>query len=67
MKDHTSFQFEPSEMLCMVEGEPGNYYGCVAVWIYDGKWWMGVENWNGWNGCQISERLYKAFAAEFKE
>jgi hypothetical protein len=55
----------PVDATGLVQGTPGNYYGCVSVWQAFGTYWMGVENWDGLYGDEISKALYDAFVAEF--
>lgn len=55
----------PEDATGVIEGTPGNYYGCASVWRAFGTCWMGVRNWDGLYGDEISEALYLAFANEF--
>ena len=52
-----------SELI--IEAPIGNYYGNVGVQEAHGKYFMGVENHNGWNWHEISKNLFDAFVAEF--
>lgn len=48
-----------------VKSDVSNYYGYVAVWEDGGRYFMGLENHDGWNGWEVSAALYNAFAAEW--
>ncbi len=50
-----------------VEGEPGNYYGKVAVARKGERVWMAVENYDGFGWVEIGRPLFDAFVAEFGE
>lgn len=46
--------------------EIGNYYGGLTVKECDGKFFWGIENWDGHNWSEITESLYKELL-NFKE
>jgi hypothetical protein len=49
-----------------IEAPVGNYYGGPAVWAKGGKYFIGVENWDGWDeGEEISEEFFSAWVKEF--
>ena len=41
-------------------GNIGNYYGCLEIKEDDGKFFWGIENWNGTNWEEIPESLFMA-------
>jgi len=44
----------------------GNYYGCAAAWEKNGKYFLGVENYDGFDsGEEISKVLFDAWVKEF--
>jgi len=44
-------------------GEIGNYYGFLAVKEEGGKFYWGIENWDGTYWQEIPEHLYVALNA----
>jgi len=43
-------------------GQIGNYYGSLNVKEQDGKYWWGIENWNGTGWQEITKELFNALA-----
>jgi len=41
-------------------GDIGNYYGCLEVKVENGKYFWGIENWDGTHWQEIPEYLYAA-------
>lgn len=39
-------------------GSIGNYYGCLSVKVDDGKFYWGIENWDGTWWEEILKSLY---------
>ena len=44
-----------------------NYYGHVGAWEEDGKFYIFLEDWNGLNQIEISEKFFLAMMEEFGE
>lgn len=56
------------EMIDKIGSTAGNYYGRCAVWKDNkGQAYMGVENYTGWCGKEISQEFYEAFKKEWGE
>lgn len=47
-------------------GTIGNYYGGLAVKEEDGKFFWGIENWDGTGWEEIPESLYRSLV-EFEK
>jgi hypothetical protein len=45
-------------------GSIGNYYGGLAVKQEDGKYFWSIENWDGYNWEEISEKLFTLLLEE---
>lgn len=43
----------------------GNYYGVVEAVEKDGKYYIRLENWDGFNEKEISKELFDALEKEF--
>ena len=41
-------------------GDIGNYYGCLEIVKFDGKFYWTIENWDGCRYEEIPEYLYDA-------
>lgn len=54
-------------MINRIEAPASNYYGHAAVWKLENKYYMGVEDYGGWDDkeCEISEEFYNAWVKEF--
>lgn len=55
------------ERIEIVTSTVYNYYGNCAVWKNeDGKFYMGVEDYGGWRGKEVSQKFYDAFKEEWE-
>lgn len=45
-------------------GACGNYYGGLAVKQEDGKFFWAIENWDGYEWSEISEKLFTLLLKE---
>lgn len=54
-------------MINRIKAPTGNYYGGPAVWKLDDRFYIGTENYDGWDDkeCEISEEFYNAWVKEF--
>jgi hypothetical protein len=54
------------EELNRIAAPVGNNYGGPAVWAKDGRYFIGIENWSGWDeGHEISKEFFDAWLKEF--
>ena len=54
-------------MECLVELGLANYYGEVKLYKINDKYYLGLENYDGDFGIEISEKLSVAIIEEFKD
>jgi len=50
-----------------IQAPTSNYYGGPAVWEEDGKYFIGTEDWNGWDKVPISKEFFDAWVKEFSD